>query len=298
MIPFVITYLPAARLFPDRTYAEATTFMAWPSDVINLGNENYVWGSVLRGTLSPERLFFGEVWVALTPTLILTALASCIFIIVRRRSVAVGFAGEACVACGIVLACITVLPMKFGTKSLWAIPYTWIPGAKALRAVDRIQLIGGLFAVLIIGIAIRALRERVDRFYPRRVEAVGLALLLGLIVFEQLNLADSAGIDRSQELTALIVAPAPPAECRSFYITDSAPEPVIFYVSTIDAMLIAQHVSLPTVNGYSGQFPPGYDFLDPAAEGYADRVHVWAAAHGVSEGLCSYDRFTQLWSSP
>ena len=104
--------------------------------------------------------------------------------------------------------------------------------------------------------------------------------------------------DRSKELTALITAPEPPAECRSFFITDAAPEPRLFYVSTIDAMQISQHFSLPTVNGYSGQFPPGYDFLDPTADGYIDRVHVWAAAHGVSDGLCSYDLFTQSWTDP
>ena len=298
MIPFVITYLPAARLFPDRSYTEAMSYASWPSDIVNLGPSNYVWGSALRSTLSMNRLLFGEVWVALTPILMLTALASCVAIVVRRRTVAVGFAGEACVACGIVLACVIVLPMKFGTKSLWAIPYTFFPGAKALRAVDRFELIGCLFAVIIIGVAIRSLRERVDRFQPLRIEAIGLAVLLSLIVIEQFNVGDSSGIDRSKQLTALIAAPNPPEECRSFYVTDSAPNPALFYVSTIDAMLISQYFSIPTVNGYSGQFPPGYGFLDVNAVGYTDAVHEWAVTHGVSEGLCSYDRTTHQWTSP
>ena len=300
MIPFAITYLPALRLFPDRQYNEAMTFAAWPSDVINLGPSNYVWGSALRSTLSGERLFNGEVWMALTPLLMLTALVSCVAIVVRRRSVAVGFAGEACVACGIVLACATVLPMKFGTKSPWAIAYAFVPGAKALRAIDRIAVIGGLFAVIIIGIAIRSLRDvfAADAGHRRRWHNVALAALLGLIVVEQLNLGQGSTIDRSKQLYALIVAPDPPAACRAFYITDIGPNPVVFYISTIDAMLISQHFEIPTVNGYSGQVPPGYDFLDPASVGYVDRVHVWADAHGVLEGLCSHDRVSREWSGP
>ncbi len=299
MIPFAITYLPTLRDFPDRSYKEAMTFAAWPSDVVNLGRDNYLWGSALRSTLSTERLGFGEVWVAVTPLLMLAALIACVVMIIRRRSVAVGFAGEACVAATIVLACLTVLPIKFGARSLWAIAYTFIPGAKALRAVDRAEILCGLIAVLIVAIAIRSLRDLFDNKPARRGRAVaGVAVLLGLIVLEQLNVGDGSHVDRSDQLKSLIVAPAPPATCKSFYITDSGPNPAIFYITTIDAMQISQHLELPTVNGYSGQSPAGYNFLDTNDPDYLNRVRVWADAHGVSAGLCSYDRATHVWSGP
>ena len=71
-----------------------------------------------------------------------------------------------------------------------------------------------------------------------------------------------------------------------------------FFVSSIDAMLISQHFRIPTVNGYSGQVPEGFDFLDPSAAGYVDRVHAWAEAKGVSDGLCSFDRTARVWAGP
>ena len=228
----------------------------------------------------------------------LAALAGCVVIIIRRRSVAVGLAGEIGIACGITLVGALLLPIKFGTKSLWAIPYTFFPGARSLRAVDRIVLIGGLLAVMIIAIALQSLRNReVREGRSQRREAIGLAMLLGFIVVEQFNVGDTSSVDRSDQLRALREAPAPPPACQAFYITDSDPAETVAYTSSIDAMLIAQHFSIPTLNGYAGQFPRGFTFFEPSNDDYLEVVHAWADKYGVSEGLCSYDRDTRLWST-
>lgn len=257
-----------------------------------------MWGSALRSVLTDKRLVNIETSLALTPVLMLAALAGCVVIIIRRRSVAVGLAGEIGIACGITLVGALLLPIKFGTKSLWAIPYTFFPGARSLRAVDRIVLIGGLLAVMIIAIALRSLRNReVREGRSRRREAIAIAMLLGFIVVEQFNVGDTSSVDRSDQLSALSAAPAPPPTCQAFYITDSDPGETVAYTSSIDAMLIAQHFSIPTLNGYAGQFPRGFTFFEPSNNDYLDVVHAWVDKYDVSDGLCSYDRATRLWST-
>ena len=299
MIPFATIYAPVARSFPDRPYSEAMSYAAWPSDVVNLGSSNFMWGSALRSGLRFNRLHNIEVTLALTPILLLAAVVGCVVILRRRRSAAVGFAGEAAIACCVTLAAVLLLPMKFGGKSLWLIAYTFIPGARSLRAIDRIVLIGGLLAIMIIANALRSLRSREPGDgRPARAQALGIAALLGVIVFEQFNVGNSAQVDRSEQVKALVVAPAPPDECRAFYITDSGPEATVAFISSVDAMLLAQHFQLPTINGYSGQFPRGYHFYEPTADDYIKYVELWAERFEVTDGLCSYDRITHEWTGP
>ena len=118
------------------------------------------------------------------------------------------------------------------------------------------------------------------------------------VVMEQRLMGDFTFIVRSDELSALRTSPTPPPLCDSFFIIDSSPTPVRFFQSSIDAMLISQHFRLPTVNGYSGQFPVGYSLIDPGAPGYLDQVHLWADSHNLRDGLCSYDRVTRVWVGP
>ncbi|MCE9620824.1 MAG: endo alpha-1,4 polygalactosaminidase [Actinomycetia bacterium] len=299
MIPFAITYARIAKTFPDRHYLEAMAYAAWPSDMINVGASNLMWGSALRSVVTRERLYNHETSLALTPILMLAALVGCVVILIRRRTVAVGFAGELGIACGVTLVTATLLPVQFDGNSAWAVAYTFFPGARSLRAIDRIMLIGVLLAVMIIAIALASLRdrERVGRARRSpRAEAIGIAVVLALIVVEQVNVGASSLVDRSDQQQMLSAVPDPPDACQAFYITDSGPFDEALPISAIDAMLIAQRYSLPTLNGYSGQSPRGFRFLDPRGDDYLYRVGLWVREFGLSEGLCSYDRFTNVWT--
>ena len=299
IVPFLITYLPVLGSKGGRRYIDAMAFSAHPSDMFNLGIANYVWGATMRSAFPFDRLVNGELSIALTPELVVAALGAAVFVLVRRRSKAVGFVGQVCVACSVTLMVLIVLPVKFAWGSLWRIPWVVVPGAVGIRAIDRIELVGGLFAVIAVGAGLRLLDVR--SITSRRVRAVlscCVAAVLSFMVVAQLNVRSSSLIDRSDELQALILVPTPPAGCAAFYVVDSRPNTVPFYQANIDAMLISQRVGIPTLNGYSGQYPNDYTMIYPDAGEYSQQVQAWATAHHIDSGVCSYDRSARVWTGP
>ena len=103
-------------------------------------------------TRTAERLANGEVSLALTPVVLVAVVASVVVVIIRSRTrPPLGAVGEACLACAITVASLIVLPVKFGWGSLWRIPWTIVPGAVGIRAIDRVMMVAGLFAVIAVG---------------------------------------------------------------------------------------------------------------------------------------------------
>ena len=72
-------------------------------------------------------------------------------------------------------------------------------------------------------------------------------------------------------------------------------KPLAYYEYQIDAMLVSQRLSLPTINGYSGYFPPGWGLLEPWLPTYAAAVSEWSEEHGLTSGVCSLDLTTMQW---
>jgi hypothetical protein len=51
----------------------------------------------------------------------------------------------------------------------------------------------------------------------------------------------------------------------------------------------AERVGIPTINGYSGNFPPGWEFYDSGDVNYERNARAWAAHRGIDVGLCRFD---------
>lgn len=299
-VPFVMTYLPVLRSSGARTYSDAMALATHPRDLLNVSGNNYVWGSLARSQVPAARLFDVEYAVAVTPIVLIAALASglgaVLVIALRRRSqcqvdttwAAVSIAG--CVA----MVAMILLPMRFSWGSAWVIPWNVLPGAHAIRAIGRSVLVATPLALITIGAFGASIHHRWSGLpiagSRLRPLVLGLALL---IVLEQFNTQQVTQISRPVELDRLARVPPPPPDCRSFYLLDSVA--TNFWHAEVGAMLIAQQVELPTVNGYSGLAPAGFDFTDIYAPGYQERVRTWASDRSIAEGLCAYDPTTHQW---
>ena len=77
---------------------------------------------------------------------------------------------------------------------------------------------------------------------------------------------------------------------------DSPPE-VQYYRSNVDAMLIAEYINLPTINGFSTFNPPDWRFDFPARQDYQARVDAYAAHHDL-KNLCGLDLEAMRWTVP
>ena len=301
LIPFVITYLPALRSTRKRSYSEALGFAGRPGDLINVSRWNAIWGPVLRKVFhgNPARLTNGETALAITPLVIVLTLAVGFHgLRIKRRT----RTPRENLVLGLAMTWVTLslISIKFGFGSAWIVPYTVVPGANVIRAIDRIQVFNIILASLTLGFGLDTWIRRSGGHsgatgpaptYRRAKRTVSVLLLLAVV--EQFNMTPTSSMDRSDELRLMLATPDAPKSCRSFYIIGLPGVPA--YVTNVDAMVIASSKQLPTLNGYSGQFPDAFPF-DTTLPTYQQDIQGWARRKGVTQGLCVYDRARRAWS--
>jgi hypothetical protein len=111
---------------------------------------------------------------------------------------------------------------------------------------------------------------------------------------EQINMEGMYRNDRVVEEGLLERVPPPPPGCRSFFVSPWPESIRPSYGSQVDAMLIGERVNLPTLNGYSGWVPRGWD-LNPGPD-YEKRALDWAGGHALASGLCRLDLPKATWT--
>jgi hypothetical protein len=302
LVPFAAIYAPVLALGFGRTFATYLHDAPVPSDIVNVGMANLVWSGAVRALhLIPDhRLGDVERFIALTPSVLALVLASAV-VAFRPRfwpDDSVGRISRAFViASAGVWVLLFLLVVKVGDFSLFRVLHAVMPGANAIRDGYRAMLVANLFAVTAIALTFEraiglALQE--PETFKRVGRLAGYAALLLLAAIEQVNLAQRAELSRRFEREHLASLRAASRACKSFYAADEkrfAP-----YEIQIDAMAIALVRHLPTVNGYSGLFPPGWDFFDTKAVDYERRVMRWAAQRGIADGLCRVDIEKGTWT--
>jgi hypothetical protein len=290
LVPFFVTYWPALREGRDRPYDEVAGLAPRPFDVVNVGGDNVVWGRLLRAlTSDDQRLAQLNRATAVTPVLLIAAVFAGVALAAdlrRRRPTGLHVAGMASAVTALVLV---VLPVQFGFGGAWSWLHRFVPGGAAIRVYSRIEVVNVVIAVIAVAcwLAADTLRR------PRRWIVIALPLL---IAAEQLNTTDDfRRLDRDRQVAMLAAVPPPPSGCEVFWLL---PEPGRNADhASIDAMRIAHHVDLPTVNGYSGWTPDGWD-LQPASRSYEADVEGWLAGAGLSEAACAFDAAASTWHAP
>src|SRR4029077_16998296 len=164
---------------------------------------------------------------------------------------------------GAVLFLVTI---KVGSLSLFRIFYALVPGAAAIRAGCRAMIVANLFAVIAFALGCAGARPLLSRRRFGFPASLGLALL-ALAVVEQINFAPTAHLSRAFDIARLQHVQAAPSSCRSFYVSDERKRQP--YEVQIDAMLVALERERPTINGYSGVFPPGGSLFDSKDAAYS-----------------------------
>jgi hypothetical protein len=296
IVPFVVTYVPVIHELGSRKYGDALFYAAKWNDVINVGIGNRLWGSLFHNSWSAPSPASYEVSYALTPILMLTIVFGTVVLVWALLARVTPFTTSLRVALALCCTAIlfTVLPINTQIGSLWIVLWH-LPGADAIRAIDRLQVANNLVASLaLVALGTEALRHwrRLQASVVLRV--VGI-VLLGLILAEQLNSTGATQLRRSAQIATVSAVPQVPAGCTSFFVTDSVRNHLLFYEYQLSAMLISQRVDLPTINGYSGDIPPGWNLEEPALPGYEVWVRQWTAAHGLTTGVCEYDLGTKKW---
>ncbi|MFP5239238.1 MAG: DUF7024 domain-containing protein, partial [Acidobacteriota bacterium] len=155
-----------------------------------------------------------------------------------------------------------ILTLHAGGHSLYLLLAAAAPGVGAIRSVTRIALVLLFPLSVALSVAFTALERRLrqrcgagSRFAP----AV-LVALTGLVLLEQahLPLASYSMVEARARLAAVENAVGPAAPESVLFLDGARMPGEPFYAVQLDAMLASQDMNVPTVNGYSGHFPPGY----------------------------------------
>jgi hypothetical protein len=290
LVPFLITYWPALGDRRSRSYQEVAGLAPRPFDTVNVGRDNVAWGWLMRSlTDDDERLVQLNRAVALTPLLLIATLLAGVMLAAdwrRHGRSPLAFAG---VVASITSLALIVLPVQFGFGGAWAWLHRLVPGGSAIRVYARIELVTVLTAVIAVACALKVLECQ----HIRRIPSYVLTLVVLVIAGEQINTTENfRELDRRPQVAMLDAVPAAPDGCRAFWVVPPSGRNADH--ASIDAMLIAHRIGIPTLNGYSGWMPDGWD-LQPGSETYTANVAAWIEQHGLTGTTCAYDLDAHDW---
>lgn len=240
--PLAIPYRRAAGAVGFRSFAEVTTMLPRVQSWLYLGRFSLLYGWLHQFPLFNRLPLFWEHEIGLglvTSAIVLVGLWQ------NRRDPRVVFI--TLVAASVVLA-ITLFP---GGVTLWRVVYFLVPGAKAMRGMTRIALMllipASIGAALFVDWASRSAHR-----LGRVAVAIVVVVCLGEQLRSQLSYDKAANRARIDEVARLV-----PAGCRTFYYS-VLQGPEVFIYDQIEAMWASMNLGIPTVNGYSSNYPPGW----------------------------------------
>jgi hypothetical protein len=291
LVPFLMLYGPAAGSLGGRPFADVA--LARPYDLANIGPANIFWRLVFPINTAHE-MQYG--WPPVTLALFLASAAYAWWPASAKAHSSAEERWRLILTRTLSLLALLVLGLLVipnGSAPAWMLAYRLAPGANAIRAPFRgaVVLNGALVLVCLSGVWLMSRRLAGTRF------TLLASLLPWIALFSLLEQANAWPVyrnDRVVEEGLLARVPPPPPGCRSFFVTPWPEAIRPSYGSQIDAMLISQRFNLPTLNGYSGWVPPGWD-LNPGPD-YEKHALDWASRHALTSGLCRLDLPKATWT--
>jgi len=181
-----------------------------------------------------------------------------------------------------------------GGDSLWHAVYAVLPGAKAIRYPARI----GLFLPLLGGLGVGLLATHL----VARGRAAWALALCALCIAEQLHRLSGEGEGEYRAAIRRAAAEVDPA-CDGFVLTveDARPGGGPFSRTHAAAMWVGLEAGVPTLNGWYGNFPPGWhlysvDVTGPnVAASLREAISRWIAERGLDDARVQRVRVPAAW---
>lgn len=213
------------------------------------------------------------------------------------RSPAIAQRRQLLLQCLATLAMLVLVTLCIGNLSLYRIAAA-LPGVSSIRAVTRIVLVMLLPVAVMAAIGVEHLmRRRGARWFVPGL--VVLALCLETLAFKPTHTPITQWHDRLTPLSEALAGSTVPSDAM-LYFSGRAAEP--FYLPELDAMMFAQERKMATLNGYSGNAPPGYvpsaPCTTPALRIYALKPTILAKQGVTPEALLARTRWISFDKCP
>jgi len=269
LIPFLLLYLRVVLENNVWDYRSKVSGLPKLVDYVNIYHANYMWSWILRHCNLCTRDCGVELRFGLPPFTMLFFLFSTGYFAAQRLRRKV-MSQQACLALllGVSVLVCWALMLNVDGLSAWKLVHTFVPGATAIRAIFRFNVVLSMMVLLVLGVFLKELLSRRKRWAVPTV-----CVLTAMLFCEQLGKRpDQCQIQRDESVRLMDSIPVPPADARAFYVKSSNPSPVW---TQITAFLIAQHFGLDTPNGYSGIWPRDWPMEDTLAPDYERMVYAW-----------------------
>jgi hypothetical protein len=298
VLPFVMTYLPALQQTGGRSFEECLLYSAQPIDVVNIGSLNWIWGGLLdtiRARSGYTPMIPSESqrgWPPLTLGLLAAGLLLG-FLRAKGRNRPGSEKNKSHFLSPVLGATFIVgwaLSIKVHEHSLWWLIFKFVPGGSAIRVPARFNFVLNILVVVVVCLVL-------DQLYrgKRHSMTISFWVVSAFLLLEQTNTVPTHHINRDSEHAIFGRVHRPPSACTSFFLASPATPERPPYADQIDAMLIARINNLPTVNGYSGWSPPGWN-LAGLDRDYLAHVRRWVQSRGIAAGICGLDLRDGNWS--
>ncbi|HEU4937370.1 MAG TPA: hypothetical protein VFT39_12990 [Vicinamibacterales bacterium] len=187
----------------------------------------------------------------------------------------------------VVSALVFVMPLRIDDFSIWLSFLRYIPGFSVIRDPTRVIFLYELAFILAVALLLTAVRQR-------PAYRAGICLLCAYFLVVDYRVVTLGYARPVRFFHQWVEAPIQidPA-CRSFYIKGASPDymsrsPNRWGLYSGDAMFIALKHGLPTLNGYSAWFPPGWELTNPQQPTYPERVREWIGKNNL-KAVCELD---------
>ncbi len=260
--PLAGPYLAAGREVGFRQFLDVRGFLPWAQSWLYQGPHNWLYGRLAGLHLFTQQSFEGEQRLGLGPVTTIVLLVGLWRARARPWVQVVGLTSFSILA----------LTTTHGHVSPWQVVMAVVPGANSIRAVGRIALL--LLIPAGLGLA------SVAKARP------GLWAMLLLCLLEQGQQAPDAYEKQPQRDDIEAVVRSVPNDCSSFFWAPRAtPGAISFDAKTqLDAMWAGLRLGVPTVNGYSSNFPRDWRLVDHAIGSAEDERRLRAALDDWNRG--------------
>lgn len=299
-LPFIQIYLPVLKASSGYSYVNCSRALPELIDIINVSEDNWMLGGVIRKLQLLDRGYSGEVIQGFSIILLGFFVVLGVAGIRKGRDNAAGPCGQrkftallADTTFTTIFICI-ILTIRLGSNgvSLWGLVYYLIPMAKSVRAVARFFL----WLSFPMAVTTAYMADRHIHCKKKGMEICVSVCAVAMIFVSNINIRGvSQHWNLAEEQNFIVNVSKPPEDAQVFYIIDIAQTGDPTYIYHLDAFEIATWYSLKTINGYSGQYPAGWDGIQHVcSDGYEDSVDQWVKEYGL-EHVYAYDRANNIW---
>lgn len=275
---FYVIYFKVYLIQSGWSLIDLQSFSVPLVNILNVGYGNFVWGNFLIDffDFSYDLLYDHERSLTITPVLFLVYILMFISLKPQIPRFQLYIFNS--------LLILYLIPIKIFNFSIWYF-LIQIPGLDAIRSINRIYIF--IHVLLIFHFAFLYkyinLKSILARF-----------LLLALLI-EQINSAVNINLNVPEQLQLLRSGKNPPVNCSYFYaITGFDNKPV--WAQQLDAMMVSAVSGVPTLNGYSGKRPVGWDAGWMAGPDYRDKMKEWSLNSGLAlNDSCTFDLDNRIW---